>query len=407
MIFFRFRKIVVLACSVVLAGVLFLTGCQNGFEDSIRQDRLYLVSWNVQTFFDGETSGLEYSEFTGTKSGWDSTKYEKRLKNLCQAIAILDADILVLQEIESTAVMQDIANYLPEYMDRGKSYKWMTFGIEKDAAIGCGVFSRVPLGNTYIHQVDSRIYGEQPQLRPLVEVELLLGDKTPRLFICHWKSKSGSEEKAFLWQKEQELLLADCLKQLAGVSDSTVGDLDAEVSKSNIGDFDDGIADCEGDSGEIKDGHGSPTTDVTGKNIIKATGKDIAKAAGKDLIKAAGKDLIKAAGYADGAVICGDFNRDLEEFTLRNNRVLIGDIPVADGWLHPSVTAEGSYYYKNNWEKIDHIFTWGTVHIESFDALTNELWTIPEGDEIIPHKYTVWKGTGFSDHLPVGAVLRF
>lgn len=383
MIFFRFRKIVVLVCSVVLAGILFLTGCQNGFEDSVRQDRLYLVSWNVQTFFDGETSGLEYSEFTGTKSGWDSTKYEKRLKNLCQAIAILDADILVLQEIESTAVMQDIANYLPEYMDRGKSYKWMTFGIEKDAAIGCGVFSRVPLGTTYIHQVDSRIYGEQPQLRPLVEVELLLGDKTPRLFICHWKSKSGSEEKAFLWQKEQELLLADCLKQLAGVSGSTVDDLDTEDSKSNIGDFDGGIADCEGDSDEIKDGHGSPTTDVTGKNIIKAT------------------------GYADGAVICGDFNRDLEEFTLRNNRVLIGDIPVADGWLHPSVTAEGSYYYKNNWEKIDHIFTWGTVHIESFDALTNELWTIPEGDEIIPHKYTVWKGAGFSDHLPVGAVLRF
>lgn len=330
MIFFKFRKVFGFVSIVAFWGVLFLTGCNNGFESKSLQDTLYLVTWNVQTFFDGEASGLEYSEFTSSKSAWDSTKYEKRLKNLCQAIAMLDADILVLQEIESTAVMQDIANYLPEYMDRGKSYKWMTFGIEKDAAIGCGVFSRVPLGNTYVHQVDSRVHGQQPRLRPLMEVELILGDKRHCLFVCHWKSKSSGEEEALLWQKEQEEVLVACLE-----------------------------------------------------------------------------DFLSYGDTAAGAVICGDFNRDLEEFTLRNNRVLLGDIPVFDGWLHPSVTAEGSYYYKNNWEKIDHIFTCGNVRIENFDAVLHELWTIQEGKEIIPHKYTVWKGEGFSDHLPVGAVLRF
>ena len=52
--------------------------------------QLYVVSWNVQTFFDAQTSGLEYTEFQGSKSRWSQELYEARLERLAESIELLD-----------------------------------------------------------------------------------------------------------------------------------------------------------------------------------------------------------------------------------------------------------------------------------------------------------------------------
>lgn len=335
--------------ALLFVGLFLFCACshQQEIDEGHGGRQLYVVSWNVQTFFDAETSGLEYSDFRGSKSRWSQRLYEARLDRLVDAIEQLDADILVLQEIENIGVMYDISNRLAGKLRGKDAYGWMCFEGEEESAIGCGVFSRLPLGQKRVHQVDCRTLGEQPQLRPLLEVEVLVedGDKTEgsakgenssvlNLFVCHWKSKSGGEEEAAFWQEKQEALLGYQLQR---------------VLKNSS------------DRGKI--------------------------------------------------LICGDFNRDLHEFDgvdEQKGTVLLDSVEVKSGWLYPKVTSGGSYWYQEQWEKIDHVFTAGSLDIGNFEALAKGAWVhLDEAGNVIPFRYTMWNDTGYSDHLPVGCWINF
>lgn len=306
-------------------------------------NQLHVVSWNVQTFFDAQTSGLEYSEFRGSKSRWSQELYEARLERLAEAIELLDADVLVLQEIESMAVMYDISNRLAGRLRGDDAYGWMCFQAEEGSSIGCGVFSRLPLGRQRMHQVDCRLRGKQPQLRPLLEVEVLPdeGDGTAAgagavlsLFVCHWKSKSGGAEEADFWQRQQEALLDLQLRRVLA----------------------------------------SPS----------GTGR---------------------------ALVCGDFNRDLGEFSAvpsEGGRLFLGTVAAENGWLHPDTTSSGSYWYQDDWERIDHVFAAGRMEILGFEAVDSGPWVqVNELGQSIPHRYSMWQDAGYSDHLPVACRVAF
>ena len=93
--------------TVVLSLLLFSCELEDRDADSVAasgENQLYVVSWNVQTFFDAQTSGLEYAEFRGSKSIWSQQLYEHRLERLLDAIEEIDADVLVLQEIENITI---------------------------------------------------------------------------------------------------------------------------------------------------------------------------------------------------------------------------------------------------------------------------------------------------------------
>lgn len=329
------------SCLWMVGLVLLLFSCElegrtTGELAASRENQLYVVSWNVQTFFDAQTSGLEYSEFRGSKSIWSQELYEKRLDRLVEAIEQIDADILVLQEIENQAVMYDISNRLAGRLRGNDAYGWMCFEAEEGSAIGCGVFSRLPLGQKRVHQVDCRTNGEQPQLRPLLEVEVLLeAEANPQivnLFVCHWKSKSGGADEAAFWQARQEELLDWQLRRVLA------------------------------DSGEM-----------------------------------------------GRAIVCGDFNRELGEFTAfkqASGKVLLGSVAADNGWLHPDTVSLGSYWYQQQWEKIDHVFTAGDLEILHFEALDSGPWVQQdETGNLIPFRYALWKDEGYSDHLPVACMI--
>ena len=317
-----------------------LSGCYH--SDTIRLDEsldIRLISWNVQTFFDAQITGTEYQDFLSEKSPWNEEMYSKRLDKLCKILGEINGDIVVLQEIENQGVLYDILNRLQGISYGKNAYKYCSFAIEPGSAIGCGVISRFPLQKMTIHQIDSKNYGEQPQLRPLMEIDIT---KSPeknetkpimKLFVCHWKSKSGGEAEAKIWQHQQEKLLAHRLK-------------------------------------------------------------------------------LHEKDYPFGtvpAIICGDFNKDISEFSFSKaeNHILIQDIPVKSGWLSfRNTDSEGSYWYQGKWEKIDHFFTWGKVQLKNFSAIKNpELCTTSDEGEIIPYRFSLWNGDGISDHLPVECIV--
>lgn len=113
---------------------------------------------------------------------------------------------------------------------------------------------------------------------------------------------------------------------------------------------------------------------------------------------------------------CGDFNRDIYEFTQSAEKGFIvlrnagfgtaAAVQARTPWIHRDGTAEpeGSYYYDENWEKIDNFFAAGKAEISEFAAEKNGNWADGSG---IPKKYLVYTGYGYSDHLPLSCSVEF
>lgn len=106
----------------------------------------------------------------------------------------------------------------------------------------------------------------------------------------------------------------------------------------------------------------------------------------------------------------GDFNRDINEFSIDNpasyENVLLDDtLSLHSPWIF--VTGElsfpGSYYYQGEWSRIDHFFVSSNVLLLDFKAECG-IWSNQDGT---PCRYTVYNGTGYSDHLPISACLSF
>ena len=182
----------------------FLVSCEKDVSS------LSVTAWNVQTFFDGETSGREYSQFKNSQ--WTREKYATRVTGLSRCLLELDSDLVVLTEVENENVIRDIQNAFPF----GKGYDYAAFGGEKNGIFGAAIFSRYPILALRPHQVDlSRALGEkQPSMRPLVEAEIHLGRTKITVLACHWKSKSGGEEESRIWRSAQRALLAEVTANL-------------------------------------------------------------------------------------------------------------------------------------------------------------------------------------------------
>ena len=100
-------------------------------------------------------------------------------------------------------------------------------------------------------------------------------------------------------------------------------------------------------------------------------------------------------------IACGDFNKNLNEFYIEGKNVLLGEknIPVRSAWLDDNGTEceNGSYFFKNRFEKIDHFFLSENVTLLQFEPLKGP-WCTENG---IPIRYEIFNGTGWSDHLPI------
>lgn len=158
-------------------------------------ERVTVMSYNAQTFFDAFESGTEFDEFKGNKSTWSAEKYSARLDRLKEVLLLggracgmapnKSPDIVVLQEIENEAVVRDIVNRF----QGSNTYAYAAF-VPPDAqgAFSIAVLSRYRIDSVKAHQCES----SGVSLRPLVEVSLSIDGKSCTVFAVHWKSKAGS-----------------------------------------------------------------------------------------------------------------------------------------------------------------------------------------------------------------------
>lgn len=201
----------------VVCCICLLLSCSLNQED-VSPNEITLVSWNLQTFFDSKTVGTEYDEFKGSKSEWTEEKYKSRLKLLCKFIEETNADIYAFCEIENESILQDISNNLNAKSVKGSPWQFAAFAKNESGAFGNAVLSKFPLENLRVHNIDfsiskpngKSIYKklEQPQLRPLLQIDVRTTEKKFSLFVCHWKSKSGGEAATKIWRDYQENMLS-------------------------------------------------------------------------------------------------------------------------------------------------------------------------------------------------------
>lgn len=145
-----------------------------------------IASYNVENLFDLQRSGHEYKEYIPYgKSGWNDKAYKTKIKNITRVIADINADIIALQEVESLQALKDLRFSLKQ---AGLYYPYFKIADKKNTTIKVAILSKTPF--VYTKEL---VVGYSYAFRNILEVKLQIGGEDLYIFINHWKSKSGPE----------------------------------------------------------------------------------------------------------------------------------------------------------------------------------------------------------------------
>jgi len=346
----------------LLVLVFALSGCSNS-EPGTQPDEpgiLTLMTWNVQNLCDGVDDGYEYDEFLQS-AGWSQEKYMGRINAISAAIGGLKAqpDILMLEEIESNVILEDLARALP------KDYACCHFANNPGSAVGIGILSRLPLTDTKNHSIS--INGETTP-RPVLEARVQTKKGDIILFVCHWKSKLGDDDVTESIRRSSVRVLLRRIREI----------------KENEPDIGFIIA------GDLNENH---------DEFFRRKASVICALVPDDLycVKLSN---VNVEGQKDFLIITGNKPPLPVNFPQES-------IVLFSPWM--SDLQNGSYFYKYNWETIDHFLISGHF----FDNSDWEYEKVIIGDTEpfanssgIPTHYNTKTGAGLSDHLPLILTIR-
>jgi endonuclease/exonuclease/phosphatase family metal-dependent hydrolase len=346
------RKLGLVLCS------LLLWGCGSSAPGGGKTETLKIVTWNVQALFDGDETGTEYAEYREA-SGWNREKYSARETSISQSLNRLEyvPDILALQEVENSSILEKLAGTLSN--DR----YWTFFANNRDSSLGIGIISRFPFTLTKIHSAA----GRETLPRPVLEVRIEPEERPLTLFVCHWKSKLGGEDATEPLRRTAARIILRRIREIR----AETPDMPVIIM------------------GDLNENH---------DEFYRRSGR---------VISALLPDDPDAAELADLSGTAGDFLIISGEKPPRPS--YFSGVPVFySPWGHE--LQEGSYYYKDQWETIDHFLLNGPLfdlRDWEFDAcmlMNTEPFTGARG---MPQAYNPRTGYGLSDHLPLMLILKY
>jgi len=344
--------VIFLIMSIHLLIIMSCTRCVLPGSDS-PQDKIILMSYNVQNIFDDSDNGSEYPEFDPSTGDWGTGEYNTRLANLAEVIRRSCSggpDVITLQEIENRRVVEDlIKSYL-----KGMGYNYIAVTDTPDSAIQLGILSRFELANVIVHQIfmDGKIIG-----RPILEATVRTSESSFYILNNHWKSKLGGSEKTEISRIEAARLLSRRISELK------LEDKNAEIIA--LGDFNENWDESRRINSEYNTAL-LPLEDYLAGNSI-----------GTICIAAEKTDF--------------QSEKDLD------------NIIVFSPWC-TYTDANGSYEYNNVWDTIDNVmltsslFDDNNFEYKSFRVMSNDFLLTSRG---YPNKWKTDTGYGYSDHLPI------
>ncbi|MCX6061453.1 MAG: endonuclease/exonuclease/phosphatase family protein [Campylobacterales bacterium] len=145
-----------------------------------------IASYNVENLFDMNDDGTEYEQYIpNTSWGWNEEMHRIKLRNTAQVIKDIGADVIGLQEIESETALKELK---AELNRQGIYYPHYAFSRTKNTSVSVALLSKYPIKSALSHPVSA-----SREFRDILEVKLDINGKFLRVFINHWKSKSGPE----------------------------------------------------------------------------------------------------------------------------------------------------------------------------------------------------------------------
>lgn len=161
-----------------------------------------IASYNVENLFDMNTDGSEYDEYIPNgESGWTTEMYQTKLHNTAKVIKGINADIIGLQEIESESALKDLKK---ELKFQGLYYRYYLFSRNKKSTVNTAILSRYPIQSGLKHPIDYT-----GNYRDILEAKIDINGKPLRVFVNHWKSKSGPESERILSAKRLSIRLSE------------------------------------------------------------------------------------------------------------------------------------------------------------------------------------------------------
>ena len=351
--------------AAVLAG---LAGCTGRGEGSVSEPSgITLMTWNVHNLFDGKDNGFEYDEFLQS-AGWSAEKYSGRINSISAAIGKIEPkpDIIVFQEIESLKILEDLA------LSMARGYSWSHFANNPGAALGVGILSRFPLPEAKVHSIN---IGGETTPRPVLETRIQMEEGAFVIFACHWKSKLGGDKATENIRKASARVILRRIHEL--------WENEPELGVIVTGDLNENHNEFYRQNAAMicallpDDPYCAQLAGFTGADSERNSGLQ------KDFIVISGNKPPSPVHFPNEAVVLySPWMLDLEN---------------------------GSYFYRNNWETIDHFLISGQffdnvgweyekAFTANFDPFT--------GQEGAPFSYNKRTGSGLSDHLPLLITLR-
>ena len=171
-------------------------------------DTLTIMSYNLQTLFDPVDQGGEYEGFSVADGSWSEDLYRLRLTALASAIQAAvpkGPEVLVVQEVENSRVLSDIA-------DASGGYPYLAISPAEESTLACGLASRLPIQAVRAHRY--RPVGDGPSGVPryLLECELSAGGLVLFVLAAHWKSKLGGAEATEPERQAAAMLAASVIR---------------------------------------------------------------------------------------------------------------------------------------------------------------------------------------------------
>jgi endonuclease/exonuclease/phosphatase family metal-dependent hydrolase len=336
--------------ALLVAGATLLAGCEAGGPLTLGRGghAVTILSYNVQNLFDANDDGTEYRDYDPGAGTWNSRLAAAKLRAVADAVEESvpgGPDIVGLQEVENPAVLSELA----EVYLSGRGYRWTVCEPAPGAAVNTAVLSKLPLVEARTHLVHT---DGSDGLRNILEVRVATDSGDLVVLNNHWKSKREGEEQTEPLRLASAAVVARRLRELA------------------------------------QDG---PAAQVVVLGDLNATVHRWA-----------------APSSFQPALVCeySEVARTERSLFVTTNEARAGvfgpRVVLYSPW--PVRGEPGSYWYRGEWERIDHVLLSAGLVDDSgltFSAfrVVREAFLLTE--EEIPRRWNSSAAAGYSDHLPL------
>ena len=197
------------------------------------KDRLTIAQWNVENLFDpvDDPTNPGDDEFTpGTWRQWTPERYHRKVANLADILARVDADVVCLEEVENRRVLDDLNLALIE--QHHASYPYI---VHRDGPDHRGI--DVALMSRY-RPVEAHWLTPLPDQREVIVADLAPEGQRLVVMVNHWKSRlEGEAETAPLRTQIATVVRAELDRLLAAASNTAIvvaGDFNDNFDCSSI-----------------------------------------------------------------------------------------------------------------------------------------------------------------------------